>query len=287
LGRNKEAAAIFRKVLSIEPNSARAHVNLGIALADGFDLQAALDQFSQAVHLSPQSPEALYNKSRVLYDMGQYAEARQAAEKAYHLSSNSPSVLLLLALIERQSLQYSKSADYLLKLVSVDPNNSVAQYMLGQDLLKSGNVAEGIRHWKIAVKANPDNSEALYNLARTLRKMGDPQGKAYLERFKRIQKTRQLSDRVQTLNNFALQAANAHDWPLAFAQLKDALRTCGSCRQLPILHKNLGLLYARTGNVKDSVKELRLALRLDPKSEDARKALDILTKLSPSVSANP
>jgi tetratricopeptide (TPR) repeat protein len=212
--------------------------------------------------------------------MGQYAEARVEATKAYRLSPQNPRVLLILALIEKQSHNYSESITYLEKLVALDPRDSVAQYMLGQNLLKSGNTAEAIRHWKLAVEADPDNSEALYNLARTLNGTGDPQGKQYLARSEELQKRRQLGDRVQTLNNFALQAANEHNWPLAFAQLKEAVRVCGSCRQLPIVHKNAGLLYARTGDVKNGEKELRLALKLDPTNEDAQKALGILMKVS-------
>src|SRR5207248_8361463 len=53
---------------------------------------------------------------------------------------------------------------------------------------------------------------------------------------------RSVMDRAQTLGNFALASAAAHDWPEAISQLKQALQICGNCRALPLLHKDLGLI---------------------------------------------
>ncbi len=62
--------------------------------------------------------------------------------------------------------------------------------------------------------------------------------------------TNSIMDRAQTLGNFALASADAHDWPQAIAQLKEALQVCGDCSALPILHKDLGLIYCRAGDYK-------------------------------------
>jgi tetratricopeptide (TPR) repeat protein len=272
--------------LSLQPESAEAHINLGIALADHYDLQGALEQFSDAVRLDPKSSSAHYNMGRGLFDMGRNQEAYREATQADQLSQNNTSVLFLLALIERQTPDYGKAAAYLRRLLLLKPEDSTAEYMLGQTLLQMGDTSSAIQHWKLAVRIDPQNSEALYNLARTLNRMGDPESKVYLERAQDLQKQRQLSDRVQTLNNFALQAANEHNWPQAFAQLDEAVKLCGHCGQLPTLHKNLGLLYARTGKVKEGEQELRLALKLDSHNEDAENALKILRTLSANAGWN-
>jgi len=64
MGRSDEAIATFEKVVSLQPNSALAHLNLGIALADHYDPQGALKEFFEAVRLDPGSPAARYNKGR-------------------------------------------------------------------------------------------------------------------------------------------------------------------------------------------------------------------------------
>ena len=48
LNRGSEALPVFRKVTELDPTSAGAHLNLGFALADLFDLNGALAEFSEA-----------------------------------------------------------------------------------------------------------------------------------------------------------------------------------------------------------------------------------------------
>jgi Tfp pilus assembly protein PilF len=61
--------------------------------------------------------------------------------------------------------------------------------------------------------------------------------------------------------------------------MKEAIAVCGECAEAAHLHRNLGLMYCRTGNVEDGEKELRAALELDPSDVAAKKAIDTLEKL--------
>jgi len=65
-------------------------------------------------------------------------------------------------------------------------------------------------------------------------------------------------------------------------QMKEAIQLCGQCAQSAHLHRNLGLIYCRTGNTQEGEKELRAALQLDPNDEDAKKALALLANLPPA-----
>jgi Flp pilus assembly protein TadD len=101
----------------------------------------------------------------------------------------------------------------------------------------------------------------------------------YMQRFQEVEKRNQLSDRVQSLNNFALEAARDNNWTQAVEQLHEALHVCGACWQLPVLHRNLGLTYARTGDIESALRELHVALKLNPNDSDASKAIEILESL--------
>jgi Flp pilus assembly protein TadD len=48
LNRGSEALPFFRKVTVLDPKSPGAHLNLEIALADQFDLNGALAEFSES-----------------------------------------------------------------------------------------------------------------------------------------------------------------------------------------------------------------------------------------------
>jgi uncharacterized protein HemY len=84
---------------------------------------------------------------------------------------------------------------------------------------------------------------------------------------------------VGQLGNFAIQAANAQNWPQALQEMTEAIAICGQCGEAAHLHRSLGLMYCRTGNLKDGEKELRVSLELNPNDADAKKTSDVLQNL--------
>ena len=134
-------------------------------------------------------------------------------------------------------------------------------------------------HWKKAVEIVPDHAEALYNLSLSLAKTAPNQAHRYRESFVALQKKRQLTDRAQTLGNFALASAAARDWVQAVAQLQEALEVCGDCTARPNLHKNLGLIYCRSGDLKSGKNQLRIASQYRPTDADIQRALKMIESL--------
>jgi tetratricopeptide (TPR) repeat protein len=234
--------------------------------------------------VAPNYAPAYFNKGRVLYDLDHKQEALPFLDTACKLQPSYPSALYLLALVLGASPRAKEVLD---RLLTIDPENADAHYLLGQNLLRAGKTQEAIEHWKSAVRLDPQNLSSLYNLARTLAKANDPQAQTYMERFQALQKTQQLSDRVQTLNNFALEAANAHNWSQAVEQLQESINTCGQCKQLPVLHRNLGLIFARKGDIQAGERELEMALQIDPNDSDAQEALQVLRAVPPPSNSSP
>jgi len=278
-GRGTDATGSFRKAVDLQPGSADAHLNLGIALADQYDAPGAFKEFSDAVRLDPNSAAAHYNLGRYYYQTGKSDDARKELATACRLQPNFPAGLYFLALAEQQNNQIEHSTELLKTLVALEPTNADAQYLLGQNLEQLGETNGAIEHWKLAVEADPKHSQALYNLSHVLAKLHDPTARQYQERFEELQKMQQIADRVQQLGNFALEAANAQNWPQALQQMEEALQLCGQCSEAAHLHKNLGLFYCRTGRTAEGEKELRAALELDPSDRDAQQTLQVLGKM--------
>jgi len=93
--------------------------------------------------------------------------------------------------------------------------------------------------------------------------------KQYQAHFVEIQRKRRISERADTLGNFAL----------AVAQLEEAVQMCGDCPSKGDLHKNLGLIYCRSGSLDKGERELRVAQGLKPNDPDVKKSLELIAEL--------
>ena len=160
--------------------------------------------------------------------------------------------------------------------VQLKPDNADALYLLGQGLLRSGDHAGAIAQWRKAIEVRPDFSEVLYNLSRVYAKSDPEEAKRLQNQFERLQAQEHITDRAQTLGNFALASADAHNWPQAIAQLKEAIRVCGDCDALPLLKKDIGLIYCRSGDLKAGRAELLEAQKLNARDLDIEQALRFL-----------
>jgi tetratricopeptide (TPR) repeat protein len=162
------------------------------------------------------------------------------------------------------------------KSLAVKPDNAEALFMLGQELQRKGDAAGAIKEWRKTIQIRPQYSEAYYTLSRLLMKSNPDEAKHLQEQFQALQAQQHITDRAHTLGNFALASADAHDWPQAIAQLKEAIAACGQCDSLAQLHKDLGLIYCHSGDYKNGRAELLEAQKMSPTDEDIKKALNML-----------
>ena len=188
----------------------------------------------------------------------------------------------MLGLVEKQSNNIARAIEALERAVQLEPSNADARHLLATTLLRAGRTRDAVAQWEKAVTLNPEHGEALYNLARALRDQDPDKAQLHLKRFQTLQEKQRITDRADTLGNFALAAASARDWPQAIAQLKEALELCADCRSRADLHKNLGLVYCRSGDLENGERELRLAFELKPVDPDVTRALEIVGALRKS-----
>jgi len=273
--RSEEGVSYFQQVIKLDPKSSGAHLNLGIAYADEFNLEGALVEFSEAVNLDPNFAPAHYNMCRVLLDLRRHPDAKPELETAVHLDPQYSEPWYLLGLIEKASGNFPAAVQALQKSAELDPKNPDTLFVLGQELLHIGDLAGAVAQWRKVIETNPEHGEALYNLSRQLAQSDPDESKRLQARFEALQSQKQIMDRAQTLGNFALASAAAHDWPQAISQLQEGIQLCGGCTALGQLHKDLGLIYLHSGDTKDGLRELLDAKKLTPADPDIDKAIRI------------
>jgi tetratricopeptide (TPR) repeat protein len=77
LGRLEEAESIYRKAISLEPDFAEAHNNLGSVLRNQGDLEAAIDSYKKTLKINPDFDAATVNLGEVYFKNGQYEKAKE------------------------------------------------------------------------------------------------------------------------------------------------------------------------------------------------------------------
>jgi tetratricopeptide (TPR) repeat protein len=134
LGKPAAALAHFEAVRRLQPESAAAHYNAGVALEAIGRLNDARRTYEEAVRLNPRYSAAHNNLGNMLLGDGHLAEARDHYERA----------------------------------VESSPTNAEAQNNLGGVLIAFGNVDEAIQHLEQALRLRPEYAEGHFNLARAL-----------------------------------------------------------------------------------------------------------------------
>jgi len=126
------------------------------------------------------------------------------------------------------------------------------------------------------VKLNPEHNEALYALSRNLQASNPDQAATYRKKLVDLKLSRQVAEEAEAMANFGLSAAASHDWPRAIERLNEAVNLCGDCRARADLHKNLGLTYARAGELENAERALRLAREIKPGDIEIVRALEMI-----------
>ena len=86
----EEAAASLRIAIRKKPDYAEAHSNLGNALKDQGDLEAAVACYRRAIAIDPNYFDAYNNLGNGLRAQGHLAESVQCYEKALELKPGNP-----------------------------------------------------------------------------------------------------------------------------------------------------------------------------------------------------
>jgi tetratricopeptide (TPR) repeat protein len=273
LGETQEAVPLFRSAATLQPHSAKAHLNLGIALADTGDVSGALAEVKLAIQLDPADLRARLNLARFLADTGHPSQTRLAFQQAAKLDPSNAEVNFFWASFEKSEHQPARAAELFAKVVLEQPENGQAYFLLGQCLQATGRNREAIAAWRKAVALNPSSGEEVYALAQALRSV-DPAASAKLEeRFRTIESEKRSTAQATELGNKAYQAMQQQSWALAIGILRNAIDLCAHCPIEAKLHQQAGLAMCHQGDLDAGEKELRFALSINPDDRTTVQAL--------------
>ena len=285
IGDYPEAVAIFRQVVELQPKHSDSHLDLAIALADNKDLPAALDETTAAVALSPDSAVAHLTRARILDDLHRTKDSEGEFAVVRELAPENADCLYYWSLLEREEGNLPRETELLQGLVKLRPKDERAWFFLGRSLSEQSRDAEAIPALREAVALDPDAGGALYLLAKKVQQQNPAEYRQLMQRFQQTRDKSKDLDAIKTVGNEAYQASQRQDWPESIRLFREALASCDTCSIASALHRDLGLVLCRDGQIDQGKSELQTALALDPDDRDAAQALTILNQ--PAAASPP
>lgn len=157
-GNYKDAETVFRKLLKIQPDNAKAHGQLGMALYHLGVRPEAEKEFRRELDMNPRDYNTWFN-------LGELKMA-DAADELY------PTVIRTLR---------AEAMEAYLKAIELNPDHAEAQYRVGVLLNGNGQFKEAIRHLRAALKRDARHVPTLVQLALAYENLKQPeQARAYL-----------------------------------------------------------------------------------------------------------
>jgi protein O-GlcNAc transferase len=204
-GKLQEACALYREAARLAPQSAKAHLNLGIALQALGDDAGAVAGYEKALAIDAANPYARYNLGKLRYERGAHAEAEQLLRQALRTRPDFPqarvvlacaldaqgkpeaaateleaaqphdfSALFIYAGILRKLGRLDAAASALRRALAVDPHSLDAHAALFHVLEAKGDPAGAALELEVVLRQRPDWAEALFNYGVVLKKLMRP-----------------------------------------------------------------------------------------------------------------
>ncbi len=164
------AAAIpaWEKALRLNPDDAKAHMNLGVALIRAGRPDEAIARHKKALEIDPDYPEAEMNLGVALAGKGNSKEAVEHYEKALALAPENPEVHNNLGVALARMGKPEQAIAHFRSALEANPDYPEVHNNLGAALAKAGKLDEAITEFERALLTNPNSTEVHDNLGRAL-----------------------------------------------------------------------------------------------------------------------
>jgi tetratricopeptide (TPR) repeat protein len=168
-GRLEEAAASYRQALSIQPDFAEAHNNLGDVQLELGGLEDAAASFRRAIQIRPELAEAHQNLGKTLLRLGHYDDALVSCQRAVRLAPESAEALNSLGNAFSRLGRFDEAITSFHNSLALKPHLAVAHANLANALRSTGRLDEAVNCYRLAVRIQPDFAPAYTELATALR----------------------------------------------------------------------------------------------------------------------
>lgn len=303
------------------PGPAMSHaLQKGAAAMAAGNFGEAIRDYSGVTEANPGFAEGYLNLGLALQQAGQMEAARTALEKSLELKPELRGANLFLGLIAYRQNQYKVAEDKLLRETRLDPHNAKAFMWLGVCYLAEDRPEAAIAPLDKAHELDPKDADTLYHRGHAYLMMANASYDAMFQINADSMRVHQVLGEAyatgyrtqQAIEEFELAVKMAPHQPGLHEELADQYWTAGNLDKAAVAYREelqidpyststmykLGSLEVLNGKPADGVEQLRATLRADPSLTDAHYYLatglvdldrgeDALTEFHQAIASDP
>ena len=180
----------FHRIMSLNPQSAEAHMLMGEALDEMKDTNGAIRELRAAVLADPREPDVHFALGYLLWTQGHTQEAAQEFQAELNNIPGHNQATLYLADSYIQMNRLKDAQPLLEELVKTSPGSSMGHLDLGIVYAEAGRKEDALGEFKTAIRLKPNDVNAHWRLGRLYRSMGrTAEAKAELDKSKTLNKS--------------------------------------------------------------------------------------------------
>ena len=170
-GNSKIAVDYIQRAICIDPQSASAYSNLGLALQQSAQISEALICYKKAIELKPDFAEAHYNLGLALQDMKLPKEAISSYDKAISIQKNYAEAFYNRGIAFNGMKDYENALISYERAISIKNNYAEAYLNQGITLIEIKKFEESIASFNKAISYRNDYAEAYSNRGLAFQKL--------------------------------------------------------------------------------------------------------------------
>ena len=162
---------IYKKLISLKPDYAEAHANLGNSYKELKMYDEALASYSHALFFNPNLAEIYSNKGIVFNELKKYQEALQEYDKAIAMKANLASAYSNRGITLSELNRLDEALSSYTRAIELNPYDSEAYSNRGITLNELKKFDEALADYDRAIELNPSFAEAYSNRGNTLKEL--------------------------------------------------------------------------------------------------------------------
>jgi tetratricopeptide (TPR) repeat protein len=248
---------LWQDVLQVYPNDSYAQYNLGCALIDRNQLDAAAEALRTAIAHKPDDVDALNNLGVALLRLKRYEEGIPCLQHAVQLQPNKADARKNLGLLISRAGRPAEAIEHFKIALTLIPDDVHVLETLGLDFILTGRNAEAIAVLQRAAELQPDSTEIHDHLGSALVRTG--KHALAIEQYRQALKI-DPNDLEAHLNLGYLLAESGPEQE-AVAHFEQAVRLKPD---MPQMHYDFADLLRKVGRNQDAIHEYEAVIRLQP-----------------------